>query len=752
MANLSMLGGVMDKLANIISGFFAIIPQLMYFLYTSIGSLLDLFQFVFRKIAGLDVYYVNGAEKTGDFVIELIEGILGINKNYSALNTVFWSMVIFGVIVLIVMTILTIIKAHYNYDAKKSQPSYILKTTLKSLATMVIIPLTAMFGLYLGSVLFNALDTITTPVSESSLDDYYEREAIENFAHGTASKDGKRKVYSSYDMFGAKEWSNTPTFSGILFKVCVNNANRVRNGEYTVRSNAWDNAGVFFVENESMSQEAAKEKVSQQIDYAFSNTLSLVTSKTIELSGKNEAETAIASSLTFGPSAVFAAGLINVDHFSKFNVGLVWYYYNLWTFNYIVGFLAVAICLALFGNILFGLLVRFLVLSIMFLIYPPIVGITPFDEGNATKTWKKKFMSYILSAYTGVISINILFLIMPLIFSISFFNNAFLDEIFQMIVLIAGLSMVKRFISLVSGFVGAENIDEMGGAMKKESSKPVQKGIGNAVKVGAASISARQMVKSIKTDYKNSDMYARSAIKRQMAKRGDKIKRKDVTPEQIKKYRLQMAQKLKNKFDKTQAISAKFEKIGGIANKALESDIGKIIFSRFGIPVDSVLESEYTEVEKRDKDGNVVTDEKGNVVTEKVLFKKDKKGNILNGKDGKPIIIKKKKSGLKNIGDGIVDISNVAFKTVGEISGIKGLVSSQSSAINTGKEKLNDLAKAIGVQGKNKGGALFKTEKMKAEEEEEAALESSVLSFEVSPDESAKTLEKINELVKRIKS
>ena len=321
-----------------------------------------------------------------------------------------------------------------------------------------------------------------------------------------------------------------------------------------------------------------------------------------------------------------------------------------------------------------------------------------------------------------------------------------------MIVLIAGLSMVKRFISLVSGFVGAENIDEMGGAMKKESSKPVQKGIGNAVKVGAASISARQMVKSIKTDYKNSDMYARSAIKRQMAKQGDKIKRKDVTPEQIKKYRLQMAQKLKNKFDKTQAISAKFEKIGGIANKALESDIGKIIFSRFGIPVDSVLESEYTEVEKRDKDGNVVTDEKGNVVTEKVLFKKDKKGNILNGKDGKPIIIKKKKSGLKNIGDGIVDISNVAFKAVGEISGIKGLVSSQSSAINTGKEKLNDLAKAIGVQGKNKGGALFKTEKMKAEEEEEAAHESSVISFEVSPDESAKTLEKINELVKRIKS
>ncbi len=119
MANFSMLSSIWTKIGDILSGFFAIIPQTMYFIYTSMASLLDMFQFVFRKLAGLDVYYVNGTEKSGDIIVQFIEGILGINNHYSALTTVFWSLVIFGVIVLVLMTIFTIIKAHYNYDAKK---------------------------------------------------------------------------------------------------------------------------------------------------------------------------------------------------------------------------------------------------------------------------------------------------------------------------------------------------------------------------------------------------------------------------------------------------------------------------------------------------------------------------------------------------------------------------------------------------------------------------------------------------------
>ena len=193
MAPLSMLGSIWTKLGDIVAGFFAIIPQAMYFLYASVASILDMFQYIFRKIAGLDVYYVNGVEQSGDVVVSLIEGLLGINARYSALSTVFWSMIIFGVIVLVLMTIFTIIKAHYNYDARKAAPSYIIKSALKSIATMAIIPICTLLGLYLGSAIFKTLDTTSTG-STSTIASVYDSDAQQNFAYATISSNDKKKA------------------------------------------------------------------------------------------------------------------------------------------------------------------------------------------------------------------------------------------------------------------------------------------------------------------------------------------------------------------------------------------------------------------------------------------------------------------------------------------------------------------------------------------------------------------------------
>ena len=143
---------VFKKIENIILGIFAIIPQVIYFLYTSVASLLDVCQMLIRKLAGLDVYYVANSttgqytEKQRDILKEFIEGILGINKQYSALSTVFWALVIFAVIVLVIATILAIIKAQYNYDSEKSSPMKIIGNSLKSLATIAITPLIASFS------------------------------------------------------------------------------------------------------------------------------------------------------------------------------------------------------------------------------------------------------------------------------------------------------------------------------------------------------------------------------------------------------------------------------------------------------------------------------------------------------------------------------------------------------------------------------------------------------------------------------
>ena len=99
-----------EWIATFVSELFNLIPKIVYLLYTSLISLVDLFQLLFRKLAGLDVYYVDGVPIGGDLVTNFIQGILGIrvgyggsdyvdNIDYSALSTVFWAFVIFGLVI-----------------------------------------------------------------------------------------------------------------------------------------------------------------------------------------------------------------------------------------------------------------------------------------------------------------------------------------------------------------------------------------------------------------------------------------------------------------------------------------------------------------------------------------------------------------------------------------------------------------------------------------------------------------------------
>ena len=145
MQNLSMLNSFWTALADLFTGFFAIIPQSMYFIFASATSIMDLLQYVIRKLAGLDVYYVNGVAREGDIVTNFVEGMLGINSEYSVLSTVFWSMLVFGVVLLVLSTIIQLIKSHYDYDKEKTQPFYIIRKALMGLATLAIIPLTTIF-------------------------------------------------------------------------------------------------------------------------------------------------------------------------------------------------------------------------------------------------------------------------------------------------------------------------------------------------------------------------------------------------------------------------------------------------------------------------------------------------------------------------------------------------------------------------------------------------------------------------------
>ena len=100
-----------DWIGDFFKELLSLIPKVIYLLNTSLLSLIDFLQLLFRKLAGLDIYYVDGQPMSGDLLTNFIGGILGININsgnatgltdYSLLSTVFWSFVIFGLIILFI--------------------------------------------------------------------------------------------------------------------------------------------------------------------------------------------------------------------------------------------------------------------------------------------------------------------------------------------------------------------------------------------------------------------------------------------------------------------------------------------------------------------------------------------------------------------------------------------------------------------------------------------------------------------------
>lgn len=736
MQSVSMLGSLFDKIVDFVVGFFAFIPQLIYFLYASIASFLDLLQYLIRKLAGLDVYYVDGEEVSGDLITSFIRGILGIDSSptYSAISTVFWSLVIFGVILLFVTTIISIIKAHYNYDSNKASPMRILGGSIKSLATMVIVPVVAIFGVYLANILLRTLDTITSSSSASVLNEVYEADAVSRFKPGEDAQGNL--CYASFDYFSAGSYSNTPTFSGMLFEVAGYSCNRVRSGDFSVvtsqgDTSKWDNMGVFYVSSSSADQ---RETLAYQIDYAFANNLTLAdTYSSVKVEGTDDAG-ALWSSLRFGFSATCSAGLSNVNSFSKYNVGLVWYFYDLWAFNWILGFAGIIISATMFGNIIFGLMTRLLQVVALFIVFPALIGIMPLDEGNAFASWRKQFVGDILMAFGAVVGMNIFFLILPFFQSISFFNNSFLDGIMNMIIVIAGLTLIKKFIGLVSGFVGGGDANKTGEGTRQDVTASAVKGVMGTLGASAVGVAAvSPMLGGVKTGVK--------AAGKKIA--GSKTAQK-VAAATASRAQARQDNKVNKTLGREKGHEVSQEERAAFANlKALDSKERKVILKQFkadkkeeaeGLgkergaagerlvnPEENLMKNLSGEGFKQHADASVERRYKRATNIASLMGQdpsKIKKGEVKTDDKGNVTGITQGDSVFKGVGTAFVDFGQTLTKAVGDLTGASGAWKklADSGAVDAAKGQLRRLADAAGVNTKDDKGqvkGVFATKKDK---------------------------------------
>lgn len=736
-----------EKIIEFISGFFAFIPMTIYFLYTSCCSVMDMFQALIRKLAGLDTYYVNGVQQSGDMLVSFVRGILGIDgeqANYSTLSTVFWSLIIFSVILLVLTTIIAIIKAHYNYDSKKSQPMTIIANSIKALFTMTLVPIVTIFGLYLSEIVLRFLDQITSSSSGQNITALYGAQANQLKEVGT-SADGS-KLYASYDFFGAGSPTSQTTFSGTMFKVSAYDCNRVRTGSFSTKSstnNAWQDFGLFL--------DTDREALANKIDEAFASHLTVKEAKSCLCDGSDS--WVLSSAYLVGGGQAWGLLRYGVTSFSKYNVGLVYYYYNLWTFNYFLAFAGVITIFTLLVNIIFGLMTRLIMTLALFLVYSPMVGIIPLDGGNGFKSWKKEFISNILMAYGAVVGMNIFFLILPFLNTISFFNVLVLDRIMSILFIIAGLSLVKKFIKLLSGFIGGADANETGKSVADDVKATGVKAANMTMKTAAVGVGVGKLAMGSKAGWAiapgakamglglktGGNALANAVMRKKLRKNyGDEVDRKDGESKAEYNARLRGMNKQNAEFkgilklgniDKNTRKEMK-EKFAGAGGAEAKQNIIK----------DAIVKNNDA-VWKRDGK----TDAQIKAKREEMAKNGEAEGAERVARPGS----------FKAFGQAVLDLTGSSLKLAGDLTGIASLGKTlgEGGVADEGKTTMFKFAQAIGAfDGKTKQGATaFATKKQKEDADKEALKEQRKIQENIESS-NKKTSDKIEELITFLKN
>lgn len=498
-----LLGGfsaILEKIASWVGALFSIIPKTLYLLITFAMQIVDIIQLLFQKLAGLDVYYVteNGTatKESGDFLIYFLRKVL---FEKGTLNTVFWSIVILGLFLLVFATIVAVIRTQYNYDEKPVSPTKVVGQAIKSLLLFAIVPIVAFFGVYLGNIFLQAINSATTVQGDTMKFDESAKIKLEPYT----LSDGK-KTYSGINLFGQNIGMRNDTFSGMVFRASSYRANRIRNNadfralcdgsKETMAGSVY--SGVTFGMFEVTANDY--ETAAKRLDDAFVFNYRLDQFAYVNWKASTETALTMSVGVLFNDFTV-AGYAVPYKTFSRYNVAWVWFYYDLWQFDYVMAIISIVALAIIYLNITSAMMKRAIELTMLMVVSPAVVAVTPLDGGGMQKRWRENFIKKTLSAYGAVVGVNLLFIILPIIRNVNFFNIPIVDTIVQLLFTIVGLTCIKDFMKMMSELVGGEDAQSIGADVNKKMADTAMKvgSVAASVAMPAAGALKGMMTKSL---------------------------------------------------------------------------------------------------------------------------------------------------------------------------------------------------------------------------------------------------------------
>lgn len=125
---------------------------LLYSLQLGLFIFMDAIQGIFRKLAGLDLYYYNGQQQSGDLVMSLIQS--------QEVMSVFWAVLVVAIMLLFVTTFVAIIRSEFT-EKGANPKGPIIGRAIKAIFYFAAVPIVSIMGIFIANVFLRSLDTAT---------------------------------------------------------------------------------------------------------------------------------------------------------------------------------------------------------------------------------------------------------------------------------------------------------------------------------------------------------------------------------------------------------------------------------------------------------------------------------------------------------------------------------------------------------------------------------------------------------------
>ena len=122
--------------------------------------------------------------------------------------------------------------------------------------------------------------------------------------------------------------------------------------------------------------------------------------------------------------------------------------------DFLIGILGSIVIMVMFVMSAVTFIQRIFDIVLLFIISPVSVSTIPVDDGARFKIWRDMTISKVLGAYGIILSMNLFFIIIPQISSITFFDNAFKNGIVKILFLIGGAFAVTKANLVIAQLTG----------------------------------------------------------------------------------------------------------------------------------------------------------------------------------------------------------------------------------------------------------------------------------------------------------